>query len=225
MSISCSSLLLLLSVLPIAAAQTCKAVKDEYKKQECCGLPAKKFALDPLQYEYAFSLANLNTALTQTWSPPYDSCTYPVTIPALIASNHSRYSWVPWNKIPDSSMAPSGAFVYKMTDGSYLWKKIASVPIDSPDATLKFTMAKSWTAGTTFQEIGAAKSAPDDYNTLELQNAIFCSEASISLTSEPFSGYQKFVWAAGPFSMAGPDSGCGAFVYEKKDGGIVYHAC
>lgn len=216
--------LLVLAVLPIAAAQTCKDVKDEYKKHKCCGTPAKKFALDSLQYEYAFSLTNLDQASTQTWTPPIDSCFHPVTLPALIASNHSRYSWVPWNKIPDSSMAPSGAFVYKMTDGSYLYKKIASVPVDHPDATLKFTRAKSWTMGMSFQEV-SAMDAVGNYNAMELQNAISCTEAPISLATEPFSGYQKFVWAAGPFSMAGPDSGCGAYVYEKKDGGIVYHAC
>ena len=33
------------------------------------------------------------------------------------------------------------------------------------------------------------------------------------------------IWTAGLFLLAGPDSGCGAYVYEKKGGGLAYHAC
>jgi len=219
-------LLMMFAALPAAAAETCGDVKEMYREQDCCGMPEKIFNFDHHDYEYAFSLTNLDTDVTASWIPPLDSCFYPVTLPALIESGHTQYSWVPWNGIPeqDISVAPSGAFVYKMGDGSFLYKKIASVPVDDPAATLRFTKAKTFNKGMTFEEV-AGMVADGDHNVAELQKVIGCSEAPISLTTEPFNSYAKFTWAAGPFSMAGPNSGCGAYVYEKKDGGIVYHAC
>jgi len=174
------------------------------------------------------------------------ACFYPVTLPALADSGHLTYSWIPHDSPAMASFpsflteAPNGAFVYKMYDDTlqedqqhlstrFLYKKITSVAIDDPDATIIFRRASDWTHQTTFQEVMDQLITPDiatDYSTNELKRALSCfGGSSVSLGGQPFDDYHRFVWTAGPFSLAGKSSACGAFVYEKIDGGIVYHAC
>ena len=218
--------LLVLAVLQTAGAQICWDVKAQYKTQGCCDQSAQEFDMNPLQDEYAFSLTDLSQTTTANWPTPSQGCFYPVTLPALINSGHRNYSWVPHDSpgyAGFSTVAPSGAFVYEMDDGSFLYKAIASVAIDATDATLKFRRASDWTQQTTFQEVNDTTAT--EYSTMELQSAISCFESSVSLSAQPFNEYNKFVWTAGPFSLAGKNSGCGAFVYQKTNGGIVYHAC
>jgi len=250
--------LLVLAVLQIAGAQICGDVKTEYKTQGCCNDKTQKFDLKPLQDEFAFSLTELsqtNTGPDGGWDWPSavfpllagetdarpiidPACFYPVTLPALADSGHLTYSWIPHDSPAMASFpsflteAPSGAFVYKMNDGTFLYKKITSVAIDDPDATIIFRRASDWTHQTTFQEVIDAP--PNDLSTIALKNAVSCQSldldsrsfgSSVSLGGQPFNDYHRFVWTAGPFSLAGKNSACGAFVYEKIDGGIVYHAC
>merc|ERR1712166_342944 len=232
--------LLVLAVLQIAGAQICGDVKTEYKTQGCCNDKTQKFDLKPLQDEFAFSLTELsqtNTGPDGGWDWPSavfpllagetdarpiidPGCFYPVTLPALADSGHLTYSWIPHDSPAMASFpsflteAPNGAFVYKMYD---------------PDATIIFRRASDWTHQTTFQEVMDQLITPDiatDYSTNELKRALSCfGGSSVSLGGQPFDDYHRFVWTAGPFSLAGKSSACGAFVYEKIDGGIVYHAC
>jgi len=179
----------------------------------------------PSDIAYAFSLTDLPRDLTTDMYTPPDVCFNPVTIPSLLESGALEYSWVPWSSM-DSDLAPSGAFVYKMSDGGMLYKKITAVPSDDPSATLKFGLAQeeTETAANTFDEVEML--TIDDSIVAEMKRGIKCSEAAISFTTTaPFSTYDKFFWAAGPFKLAGPNSGCGAYVYEKKGGGLVYHSC
>ena len=221
--------LLVLAVLQTAGAQICGDVKAQYKTQGCCNQSAQEFDMNPLQDEYAFSLTKLSQTDTANWPTPNQGCFYPVTLPALINSDHRNYSWVPHDSTEMGpyaeflANAPSGAFVYEMADGSFEWDAIASVAIDATDAALIFRRASDWTHQTTFQEVNDATAT--DYSTMELKSAISCFESSVSLSAQPFNEYSKFVWTAGPFSLAGKNSGCGAFVYQKTNGGIVYHAC
>jgi len=247
--------LLVLAVLQIAGAQICGDVKTEYKTQGCCNNKTQKFDLKPLQDEFAFSLTELSQTDTGPdggWDWPSavfpllagendarpitdPACFYPVTLPALTDSGHKTYSWIPHDSPAMASFpsfltqAPSGAFVYKMYDGTFLYRKITSVAIDDPDATIIFRRASDWTHQTTFQEVMNLTITPDiatDYSTNELKRALSCfGGSSVSLPGQPFNDYHRFVWTAGPFSLAGHNSECGAFVYEKIGGGIVYHAC
>merc|ERR1712166_126495 len=248
--------LLVLAVLQIAGAQICGDVKTEYKTQGCCNDKTQKFDLKPLQDEFAFSLTEIsqtNTGPDGGWDWPHPpdgtgtdglfseteaNCFYPVTLPALTESGHLTCSWIPHDSPAMATFpsflteAPSGAFVYKMDDGTFLYKKITSVAIDDPDATIIFRRASDWTHQTTFEEVIDAP--PDDLSTNALKNAVSCQSldldsrsfgSSVSLGGQPFNDYHRFVWTAGPFSLAGKNSACGAFVYEKIGGGIVYHAC
>ena len=159
---------------------------------------------------------------------PSAECFDPITLPALISSGHLEYAWVPWSTM-DDERAPHGAFVYKMRKGSIIYKKIVSVDPDDPEATLKFGPQASIDGPQTFDEALAGSAGPGWPNALiltELKKSIQCTKAAISYTTkEPFAGYKAFTWAAGPFTVAGPNSECGSYVYEKKDGGLVYHSC
>jgi len=175
---------------------------------------------DP-EYVFAFALTDLDETAAKGLTPPDSQCFYPVTLEALLQSDHVKYSWLPHTKIPErkKDVAPAGAYVYEMKDGSYRFKTIKKVPVSAENAVLKFGDAVTWEKAKTFEEIVGGTIEGDEAT--ELEKAIGCFQADISLTEEPFSSYKQFVWAAGPFGKGK----CGAFVYEKKDGGIVYHEC
>mmetsp|Transcript_9089 Transcript_9089/g.28850 ORF Transcript_9089/g.28850 Transcript_9089/m.28850 type:complete len:205 (+) Transcript_9089:26-640(+) len=176
---------------------------------------------------YAFSLTDLDQTATQGLHVPADKCFHPITLHALKESGHVEYTWVPWS-LMKSDLAPNGAFVYKLDDGSILYKAIKAVAPNDPSAVLKFH-AQTELVETTFfsaKTLEAVMEHPADTIVTEMQRGIECGAADISFTTtEPFAGYSKFFWAAGPFMLAGPSSDCGAFVYEQKGGGLVYHAC
>jgi len=251
--------LLVLAVLQIAGAQNCGDVKAEYKKQGCCNQPAQGFALNPFQDDYAFKLTDIpDTGQDGTgpdgwnWLQPEQTCFYPVSLEQF-ADGHRTYSWIPHDSpvmyldqtcersptqqcaiIPSfATEAPNGAFVYKKSDGTFLYRKITRVAIDDPDATIIFRTPIKWTHQSTFQEVMDTADATDeeltdsrDYSRMELRHALYCFGASsVSLNNPPFNEYNNFVWTAGPFALAGKNGECGAFVYEKNDGSIVYHAC
>lgn len=191
-------LIMMLAVLPVGNAETCDEVA------------------------FAFSLTNLDTVSTESFPVPQRQCFYPVTVQALLDSGHREYSWVPPNKIPKAhlNLAPSGAFVYKMNDKSILFKSIAPVSADDPNAVLKFSNAVTWSKEDTFADVSKLNSADPEIK--ELQQSIECFEADITLNIHPFDTYRKFVWTSEAFKYQG---GCGAYVYEEKPKGIVYHAC
>mmetsp|Transcript_56329 Transcript_56329/g.129340 ORF Transcript_56329/g.129340 Transcript_56329/m.129340 type:complete len:127 (+) Transcript_56329:771-1151(+) len=63
-----------------------------------------------------------------------------------------------------------------------------------------------------------------DHFTLSTKRALMCTESPLSFTTNwPFCEYKKFAWGADALQIV-PGS-CGSYIYEKKDGGIVYHGC
>lgn len=183
---------------------------------------------------FAFSLTDLNETAAEGLSPPEDPwCFYEVpkahTRTFRGESDYVSYSWIPHSKIPSEKkhVAPSGAFVYKLKDGSLIYKAIQLVPYGAENAILRFSEAVNWDThdwgegNVTFEIVEGATYGGGMEDAEELQKAIRCFEADINVSVEPFTSYRKFVWAGKPFARVS----CGAFAYEKKDGGIVYHEC
>ena len=142
---------------------------------------------------YAFSLTDLDQAKTDGLHIPADECFSPITLHALKASGHLEYTWVPWSLLK-SDLAPHGAFVYKLEDGSILYKAITAVAPDDPSAVLKFH-AQTELVETTFfgaTSFDAVMQHPTDTIVSEMQRGIKCGAADISYTTtEPFAGYSK----------------------------------
>jgi hypothetical protein len=166
---------------------------------------------------YAFSLVTLPSSDIAGLPRPQDICFNEVTMPSQLSSGHLEYAWLPWGIINDAR-APHGAFIYKMHDGTFEYKKVVAVSPDDPSATLKFVPSKQFNSSeNTFAGI---------MQIAALQKGIACTNSSISYTTKaPFNGYKDFAWVSGTFEMHGIKNHCGAFVYELKSGGIVYHSC
>jgi len=128
-----------------------------------------------------------------------------VTLPAFIDAGLVNYSWVPHSR--SNEHAPSGAFVYQTSSGGVLYKKIASVPVDTADA-LVFSCAHTMPRAMTVQDAKV------------LGTASRCFEDTISLQTAPFTSYSHFSWVQMPWMN------CGAFVYQtQSEGSLMYHTC
>jgi len=183
----------------------------------------------PAQFVYAEKLTDLDQDSTKDFYVPPDDCFYPITLPSLEASGHVKFAWLPPSKLNDTiGIAPEGAFVYQMKDNSTLYKKVVAVSPDDSAATLKFEKMQKLVLGgeISFQLVKKDDTHEDPLIVNELQKAIRCTEAPVTTPLQEIDArYKSFVWAAGPFKMAGVDSDCGAYVFEKEGGGLVYHSC
>merc|ERR1712151_704053 len=93
---------------------------------------------------FSFDLEDLDKAITQYWFKPADDCFMNVTLDSLLQTDHVKYTWISQEKTnldAQGMLAPRGAFVYKMKDGSLLYKNI--VPADAGKGHLNFGCAKT----------------------------------------------------------------------------------
>ena len=134
--------------------------------------------------EYAFSLTTLDQTDTADWHVPDDKCFDPITLTSLKESGHEMYTWVPWSMI-NSDLAPNGAFVYKMSDGSILYKKITNVDPSDPSAALKFHKAQemvetTFFSATTFEEVRLALGRSQDELVHIYDSRVTCSHVELT---------------------------------------------
>merc|ERR1719174_2263461 len=68
--------------------------------------------------DFGFDLEDLQLTAEQQrrFTVPADNCFYPVTLQSLIDEDHLEYTWLPQTMV-DTSLAPSGAYLYKMGSG------------------------------------------------------------------------------------------------------------
>ena len=182
--------------------------------------------------EFAFSLTNVGTSLIEVSGEPAVAATcfalVDLSVKSLIDQGLTQYAWLSGSKIPAAKRtnAKSGAFVYKGTKNGVAvkqYKKISVVPVNTSRA-LKFGFAKPFMSSyKTFASLKAANFKAGTPGAIAKAD-IVCSEAAVSLGEAPWNAYTYFAWVrheAVPGIVT-----CGAFVYEKKNGGgLVSHSC
>jgi len=191
-------------------AVSCGDVHAAYQNEECCGAASRAFDESALYQPaddcvgYAFTLEDMPQEQNLDFVPAQE-CFYPVTLPSMTDAGLVNYSWVPHSRSND--YAQSGAYVYQTSGGGILYKKLTSVPVDTPNA-LVFSCAHTMPRAMSVQEAKV------------MGTASRCFEAPISLQSDPFTSYSHFSWVQMPWMS------CGAFVYQAESGGpLMYHTC
>lgn len=174
-----------------------------------------------------------------TWILP--SCYGKMRIPALIQEfgRHTRYAWIAPNIIWSEELPlvatemADGGFVFELQDGSREYRRIERVPVDSPDAVLKFGKARRFRhpggRATTLNELfNITNPYPDPPPKPEavsnaISEGIFCSQSPAEdVYDNP--AYFEGAWV-GPKGVRGKRD-CGAFIFSKADGSeIVMHSC
>ena len=175
----------------------------------------------PTGAQFAFSLTNVDASLIEVaGKAPKNECFAPVTINSLKKLGLKQYAWVAQSGLDNSANAKAGVYVYKGTKNGqavHQYTKIGVVPVNTAGA-LKFGFARPFMQHfKTFKALKANKFKAGSGAAI-IQGNIKCTQAAISLDKAPWNTYKYFAWVP----QTGP---CGAFVYEKKDGGLVAHKC
>ena len=186
---------------------------------------------------YAFKLVEMDGLVNED-AMPSAYCYHPVTLPSLLELGYTHYSWVPWSYLDAATLedAPHGAYIYHVADdaepeqrpdeGEHVVLKIELTTVDDPDAALVFGPAQEIdTPYASFDEL--LLSADRHPQVQAVAEAALCTRSPLSYTTtDPFVYYDEFAWAPDPYALfeAG-NTACGAFIYQKKGGGLVYHAC
>lgn len=195
------------------AQLTCGSVKTAYKAGLCCGSPSKDFDAGHLYaagkdcMDFGFDMVDLTAAQSVGMEVPQPEAYYPVTLQSLIDGGHVNYTWLPQTRT--NQHAPSGAYVYQMSNGSILYKNIVPKAVaDGPH--LAFTCGHPLPMLATFADAE------------NLGKAMMYRSGPVSIDAMPFKAYSKYTWV----QLSWMD--CGAFVYEvkaKDRKALYYHTC